>query len=172
LSDALKLNAQDQSGFALVIVLSLVLLMSLFSSITYRYLRQEQLITAQLISRDDVFIEAEKRLHECGAGVAISMPAVYSKDCCFIERSTTRSNDHYFRVSVHVIDPHHVTGSQSRQQQLVRLKVNASSKQIEDREVLSWREILDPKWDKEIDQSPNSPWESITPCLRTQENIL
>lgn len=171
----MKFNQDDsspESGFALVIVLSLVLLMSALIGAVYRHLHHEQLNTNQLISRVGVFQDAEKRLHECSAGVDVLLPALSIKSCCVIERSSPSSSVSYFRISVHVIDNNPSMGSQSRQQQLIKLKINPSSLQNEQREILSWREILDPKWDQELDQSHNNPWELMTPCLWNQQNIL
>ena len=162
----------NQSGFALVIVLGLLLLMSMLIGIAYRHLHHESLITSQLISRDGVFQDAEKRLHECTTLVDALLPPISSNGCCLIEKSSPASTLSYFRVSVHVVDNNPLTASQSRQQQLIRVRINPSAHQIKQTDVLSWREILDPKWDKELDQSDNNPWEAITPCLWTRENIL
>lgn len=165
-------NASAQSGFALVVVLSLVLLMSTLISVAYRHLHHERLSTTQLISRDGVFQDAEKRLHECSTGVGVQLPALSSNNCCVIERSNPSSTVSYFRISVHVVDSNPATGSQSRQQQLIRVRINPSAHQIKQTDVLSWREILDPKWDKELDQTDNTPWELIRPCQWNRQNIL
>ena len=138
--------------------------MSALAVIVYRHLHIEKLNSYQLISKMGVFQEAEKRLHECSAAVDLGLPLVSNRQCCFIERSSPSASHSYFRISVHVVDKNSSITTQSRQQNLIRLKTNPQTGQIEKREFLSWREILDPHWDKEIDQSTNTPWELITPC--------
>ena len=164
--------SSNQSGFALVIVLGFALLMSTLIGVASRHLHHELLTTSQMISRDGVFQDAEKRLHECSTGVGALLPTISSNGCCYIEKSSPSSRLSYFRISVHVIDPNSSSGSQSRQQLILKTNINPSTHQIEQRQFVSWREILDPKWDKELDQSDNNPWEAITPCLWTREKIL
>lgn len=166
-----------ESGFALILVIGLILLMSVFSTIAYRHLLNEKLHTKQIISREMVFQEAEKRLHACLDAITPNLATSLLQECCFIEKSNPSTSNTYFRVSVHVIDQLNPNGyldnknlvSQSRQQALLQFVLDRNNQQVLRRQLISWRETLDPIWDQELNQSSNNPWELIQPCIWQSE---
>ena len=170
-------SINEQSGFALILVIGLILLMSVFSIIAYRHLLIEKLHLKQIISREGVFQEAEKRLHICLDAININLATPLSQECCLIEKSNHSKTDIYFRVSVHVIDHLNPNGyldsknliSQSRQQALLKFVLNRKNQEVLSRQLISWREILDPIWDQELNQTSNTPWELIQPCIWQSE---
>ena len=166
-------NQTNESGFALLAVMTLILLMSIATAATYRILLLESLNTRALINQEIVFQATEKRLHECIEQIDLELPSNSMHQCCYIEKVHASKAKVYFRISVHLglqrasdqsfVNP--MLASQSRQQALIQISIDPRTHQIKKRDFLSWREILDHEWDSELDQSTNKPWEHINPCI-------
>lgn len=172
----------NHHGYVLPVVTGLLLLMSLIGVISLQSMTTDLRQAYALVAHDRVFRFAEKRLLDCENQLYLSMPPTGSlSQCCVIESTPLQRGQQFFRVSVHALegmesisrtyhlfDENPMIRAHSRQQSIVKLGSSSQShRNSKNLQRVSWREVLDLAWEKQLYPHQMNIWEQIKPCVVT-----
>ncbi len=167
----------SQNGFVLPMMLGFLALVGVWGNILVEQTTLEQSRIKSLLLQRKIFVIGQKHLSECEKQVSLSLPKISNfEQCCLIERSnqkpSSKSSEHFFRVSVHVMEQKQALNplvtptkplAQVRLQSIVQLLANSQIQRI------SWREVLDHSFEKQISKEHGQVWEKISAC---NESVL